>query len=124
MSVASVLGSGWKGGRLVQLESAVTKATADELVLNYCWVKPFVERFRDRIPSSFFVTDVFLYLDKLWIGGLQIPVEEGESKKDLAAEEAKRIKNLMGALRGLWRSSVSVSKVALLYFQLMFGIFL
>eukprot|EP00435_Cladocopium_sp_Y103_P006735 s4214_g2.t1 len=66
-------------------------------------MRPFVEQFRDRVPSGFFVADVFLMLDKLWMGRLLIPVEQGDSKQSLASDEAKKIKLLIGALRGLWR---------------------
>ena len=101
-------GDTWKGGPLVQLEDTVSTARAEQIVLNHVWVKPFVERFRDRVPSAFFVTDVFLYLDKIWFGKLLKPQEAGETKQHLACEEAKKIKNLMGSLRSLWRSSYLV----------------
>jgi len=98
-------GDTWGGGALVQLEDTVSTARAEQIVLNHVWVKPFVERFRDRVPSGFFITDVFLFLDKIWFGKLLKPQQPFETKQHLACEEAKKIKNLMGALRGLWRSS-------------------
>lgn len=108
LGVTQVLGGpSWKGGKLVQLDSTITKATAEDIILNHCWIKPFILQFQDRVPSSFYLTDVFLYLDRLFERNLLIPLEEGESKQSLAAEEAKRVKNLIGALRGLWRSSIS-----------------
>ena len=108
LGVTQVIGADtWKGGPLVQLDDAITRPGAEDLVLNACWVRPFVERFRDRVPSQFFVVDTFLFLDKLHLGRLLQPSQAGESKQSLAAEGAKKIKLLIGALRSLWRSSDS-----------------
>ena len=113
LSVAQVLASPeWKGGVLVQLEDTVTTPKAEDLVLNFPWVLPFVKQFRDRIPSQFFITDCFVYLDKTYNDKLLIPVEEGASKVSLAVDEAKKIKMLMGALRALWRSSTLVISIS------------
>lgn len=68
----------------------------------------FVAKFNDRVPSAFFITDVFLFLDRLFHGALLKPLEAGESKKTLAALEARKVKNLIGSLRSLWRSSALV----------------
>ena len=106
MSVAQVLGKDWVGGALVQLEDALTRPTAEDIVLNACWMKPVVRKFRDRVPSSFYLANVFLALDDLWLGRLLIPLEKGDSKQSLAAAEAKKVKALIGALRALWRSSL------------------
>ena len=106
--VTQVIGAdAWKGGPLVQLDDAMTRPGAEDSVLNACWVRPFVERFRDRVPSQFFVAGTFLFLDKLHLGRLLQPNKAGESKQSVAAEEAKKIKLLIGALRRLWRSSHS-----------------
>lgn len=102
-------GTSWKGGPLIQLEDTVSTPKAEDLVLNHAWIKPFLLKFNDRVPSGFFVTDTFLFLDKLWSGKLLIPLEEGDCKKTLACQEAKKLKNLIGALRALWRSSGLVS---------------
>lgn len=102
-------GTSWKGGPLTQLEDTVSTPKADDLVLNHAWIKPFLLKFNDRVPSGFFVTDTFLFLDRLWSGKLLIPQEEGDCKKTLACQEAKKLKNLIGALRALWRSSGLVS---------------
>lgn len=98
----------WRGGDLIQLENSTASAKADDLITNYCWVKPIVAQFRDRVPSGFYLTDVFLFLDQIMMGKLLVPAEEGQSKHDLAAEEGKKIKNLVGSLRALWRSSTLV----------------
>ena len=119
ISVAQVLGPEWRGGALVQLEDTITRPSSEDLILNHCWVKPFVQRFRDRVPSSFFITDVFLMLDKIFsVGGttLLCPLEEGDTKQSLAGNEAKKVKLLIGALRGLWRSSSLAP-----YFSVLFG---
>lgn len=111
LSVTQLLTSeNWKGGALVQLEDTISTPRAECLVLNYSWVVPFVKKFNDRVPSGFFVTDVFLFLDRLWYGKLLLPLEAGDSKQSLAAEESKKIKSLIGALRALWRSSNLVCK--------------
>lgn len=117
MGVMQVLtGKDWSGGPLVQLEDSTSSANAGDLVVNFCWVRPFVEKFRDRVPSSFFIADSFLALDKLFMNNLLIPTEGGDSKQSLACEEAKKVKNLIGTLRALWRSSASGS------FSLMSGL--
>ena len=101
-------GHAWKGGPLVQLaDGTMSRAVSEDVVLNYAWVKPFVAQFNDRVPSGFYITDVFLMLDRLYFQKLLIPLEEGESKETLAASESKKIKLLVGCLRALWRSSTS-----------------
>lgn len=95
----------WKGGGLIQLPDTVSTPKAEQIVLNYCWVKPVVMQFRDRVPSGFFLADMLLILDRLWMGKLLIPLEEGESKQSIAGEEGKKLKMLIGSLRALWRSS-------------------
>lgn len=101
-------GASWKGGPLVQLEDGtMSRAVSDDVVLNYAWVKPFVAQFNDRVPSAFYITDVFLMLDQLYMKKLLLPLEEGESKETLAASESKKIKLLIGCLKALWRSSTS-----------------
>ena len=63
LSVAQIIGADtWKGGALVQLEDTLTRPVAQDIIVNYSWVKPFVQRFRSSVPSVFFVTDVFLFL--------------------------------------------------------------
>ena len=111
LSVTQLLtGDAWKGGALIQLEDTTSTPRAEALVLNYSWVVPFVKKFNDRVPSAFFVTDVFLFLDRIWFGKLLQPLNAGETKQSLAAEESKKIKSLIGALRALWRSSSLVCK--------------
>ena len=68
------------------------------------------------MPSVFFVTDVFLFLDKLYQSKLLIPLEEGDTKQSLAGVEGNKIKLLIGALRSLWRSSISKYIVMLFIF--------
>ena len=111
LSVVQIVDSpSWMGGCLVQLENTVCKPKADDLVINYCWICPFVKNFRSQIPSQFFLTDVFLYLDKMYCSRLLIPQDAGESKVGLATDEAKKVKLCIGALRGLWRSTCKWSR--------------
>lgn len=106
LSVAQVLGSPeWKGGDLLQLDDLVATPKAEDLVLNHCWLLPFARRFPDRIPSQFFVADTLLFMDRLFMSRLLIPLEESESKVSRATTEARKIKMLMSCLRTLWRSS-------------------
>ena len=56
------------------------------------------------MPSAFFITDCFLYLDLLLKKRLFKPAA-GETRTDLAAKEGVKGKRLLGALRTLWRSS-------------------
>lgn len=106
ISVCQVLESaGWAGGSLLQLDDLLATPRAEDLVLNYFWLIPFVQRFPDRIPSQFFIADTMLFLDKLFRTRLLIPLDTMESKIELATNEAKKVKMLMSALRTLWRSS-------------------
>lgn len=102
----------WKGGPIVQLPDSTCSARAEDVVMNYSWVKPVVLRFRDRVPSGFFLTDIFLFLDRLWYGKLLQPLQPEDTKETLAGEEAKKIKNLIGCLRALWRSSTLATCLA------------
>ena len=104
VSVIQLLSDGWKGGPLIQLEDSLSTAKADDLILNFPWIKPVAAKFRDRIPSGFFLADVFLYMDRMWLGKLLYP-QEDETKADLAGYEAKKVKALLSTLRALWRSS-------------------
>ena len=112
MPVMQLLSNGWPGGALVQLEDGTSSATAQDIVLNYCWVKPFVMKFRNRVPSAFFITDCFIALDKLFVGRLLVASQAGDTKITVAAEEAKKVKNLIGSLRALWRSSGSAFEIS------------
>lgn len=107
ISVTSVVTSAeWKGGAMVQLEDMISRPTAADLVVNHCFLRPFIRKFPQKVCSAFFATDVFLYLDQCFVGRLLQPVEEGDTKKTMAGEEGKKVKSLVGYLRYLWRSSV------------------
>ena len=56
-----------------------------------------------QVPSGFFITDALLSLDRRLGGGLLVPAKD--SKQEIAAREAKRLKRLMSALRHLYRNS-------------------
>lgn len=101
-------GSEWKGGPLIQLEDTITSARAEDLILNYTWIKPVIVKFDDRVPSGFFLTDTILYMDRMWGGKLLIPTSSDETKQSLAADEGKKIKILISCLRALWGSSTLV----------------
>ena len=56
------------------------------------------------MPSGFYITDAFLWLDSLLGYGLFVP-DKDNSKQTLAAQDSKRLKKLMGSLRYLFRNS-------------------
>ena len=58
-----------------------------------------------QVPSAFFVGDCMLRLDSLMCNHLLV-VGAGTTREDLALEEGKRVKKLMGYLRHLFRNSV------------------
>lgn len=106
LTIAQVLESpDWRGGPLVQLCDTISTPKADDLVLNYHFMMPIIKRFRDRVPSQYFLGDVVLYLNKMHHERLLCPTEEGDSRVSLAVDEAKKLKLLIGALRTLWRNS-------------------
>ena len=63
-----------------------------------------------QVPSGFLLTDALLLLDKTYGGKLLVPTAD-QTKEDLAAREARRIKKLLGALRHLFRNSACSKKV-------------
>ena len=95
----------YRGGALVQLESETARPNSQEIALNYPFLKPVVARYPATVPSGFMLTDVFLLLDKIFVGRLLQPQDAMETKATLASAEASRIKRLIGGLRYLWRSS-------------------
>lgn len=81
-----------------------------EISTNYIWLKPWCEAFPERIPSGFYLVDCFLALDSYLNNNLLLKdrrqASTKEDKIELAREEAKRIKRLLGALRYLWRNGL------------------
>lgn len=57
-----------------------------------------------QVPSAFYLTDCFLWLDALLGKGMFIPDAEN-TRVTLAGQDAKRLKKLVGALRYLFRNS-------------------
>lgn len=74
-----------------------------EIAANYVWLKPLCLHFKQTVPGALFLTDCFVYLDVLIGGGLLC--KPGVDKVSQAADEAARLKRLMGALRYLFRNS-------------------
>ena len=106
MPVLQVLSSdAWCGGDLLQLKDETSRPTAEEVVLNFAWLRPVCQQFKSTVPSGYFCTDLFLALDDLFLQRLIHPTAE-KGKKALAAIEGYRMKRLMGAVRFLWRSSI------------------
>ena len=103
--VQLVMDPAFPGCDFVQLESDLSRPTSAEIAMNACFVKPVIRQFPDRVPSGFFITDVWLKLDKLLGGKALVPRDPQSTKQTLAAREATRTKKLIGALRYLWRSS-------------------
>lgn len=65
---------------------------------------PNLKSVSGQVPSAFYLTDAFLKLDTYLKGFLLVPTTDS-SKGDLAGQEAKRIKRLVGALLHLYRNS-------------------
>ena len=106
LPVVQVLTSAdWHGGKLTQLDELV-KPSVEDIKLNFAWVAPFVKASPDKVPSGFMIADTFLMCDQFFMGKLLQPKEAGDTKQTLAAAEASNCKRLIGALRGLWRSSL------------------
>ena len=56
------------------------------------------------MPSAYFLTDAFLYLDLLLKKKL-FKSESPVTRADMAGKEGVKAKRMLGALRTLWRSS-------------------
>jgi hypothetical protein len=92
-----------KGGPLTVVKESMDRK---DLKLNKVWLFPFVKKIPDRVPSAFFVADVFMAMDAILNGKLLRPVPgKGDSKVLLALAEAQRVKSLFSYLRYLWRAS-------------------
>jgi hypothetical protein len=77
-----------------------------DIATNYVWLQPIVSSFPESVPGTIFMTDVWLYLDKLL--GEKLFVARDVPKQNQAATEAGRCKKLIGALRYLYRNSFFV----------------
>ena len=104
-----ILSPGWQGGPLIQLDNDISRPTADDCIVNYIWLRPFVSKFPETVCSGYYAADVFKALDVLVENKLLKSPDPMDTKKSLALEEGGRMKRLMGGLRYLWRSSASVS---------------
>ena len=60
-----------------------------------------------KVPSAYFFTDVFIYLDLLLKKRLFKPKAGGDSRQDLAGKQAVITKRMIQGLRYLWRSANS-----------------
>ncbi|CAK8994043.1 unnamed protein product [Durusdinium trenchii] len=98
----------WKGGGIVRLDNALSRPSAGDVAINYHMLKPLITFSPDKVCSGYFITDCLLGLDELFEGKLLVDAADGGKRKvDIAAEEAMKLKMLMGAVRALWRSSPS-----------------
>jgi hypothetical protein len=92
-----------KGGPLTVVKDVVDRK---DIKLNKVWLLPFVKKNADKVPSAFFIADVFLAMDVMLFGKLLRPLpDKGDSKVLLALAEAQRVKCLFSYLRYLWRAS-------------------
>lgn len=91
----------YAGGALLKVDSDVSRPSFREIALNYVWIKPVLRSYPKHVPGGMFLTDCFLYLDDLFGGTLF-----SGPKLINAAEEAGRLKKLIGSLRYLYRNSV------------------
>ncbi|CAL1143145.1 unnamed protein product [Cladocopium goreaui] len=94
----------WKGGPLIQLENDVSRPTADDCILNYIWLRPFVSKFPETVCSGYYAADVFRALDVYLENKLLQSSDPMDTKKSMALDEGGKMKRLMGGLRYLWRS--------------------
>lgn len=93
----------------MQLENDVSRPTADDCILNYIWLRPFVSKFPETVCSGYYAADVFRALDVYLENKLLQSSDPMDTKKSMALDEGGKMKRLMGGLRYLWRSSGSVS---------------
>ncbi|CAJ1437970.1 unnamed protein product, partial [Effrenium voratum] len=108
-----IRGGDLSGGELVVLEDAIARPSYKDIAANFVWLRPVVEAYPERVPSGFFLTDVFLSLDEMFDGKLlQVQIEPGatqmavrNAKVTFSAREANRLKKLVGSLRYLNRNS-------------------
>eukprot|EP00435_Cladocopium_sp_Y103_P039853 s1614_g10.t1 len=99
-----ILSPEWKGGDLIQLENEISRPTADDCILNYIWLRPFVATFPESVCSGFYAADVFRALDVSFDNKLLQSSDPMATKKSMAVDEGSKMKRLMGGLRYLWRS--------------------
>ena len=88
-----------------------------DIATNFVWLQPIVSSFPEAVPGTILLTDVWLYLDKLLQGKLF--VAKDVPKLNQAATEAARCKKLVGALRYLYRNSISVFVWQVFFFKVL-----
>ncbi|CAL1142982.1 unnamed protein product [Cladocopium goreaui] len=106
-----LLSPDWKGGPLVVLHNKLGRPPSAMLGKNHIWLLPFVKEFPSKIPSGYFITDVYLFLDALFNKNVFHPDPKNpmETRAELAAEEAVKTKRCLQALRYLWRNAKEAS---------------
>jgi len=102
----------WPGSCLMVVGDPDGKPSAAEVAQNHCFLKPLVMKYPSKVPSGYFLTDAYLYLDLLLNKRLFKPkaADPKENKPavtraGLAGLEGVKAKKLLGGLRTLWRSS-------------------
>jgi len=100
-----VLAGDFGGADLVQVNSDLHRPSFKEIAANYVFLHPLVAKFPDHVPGGVLLTDIWLYLNRLLDN--KFLCKPGTTPLAQAGVEASRCKRLIGALRYLYRNSVS-----------------
>ena len=107
-AVFEILSSGgFKGGRILKLTTAAGTCNNKDLQNNRFFIKPVVQVFADRVPSGYFLADVFMELDRQLDGTMLQPAGDGLTKAAMAVREGGHLKKVCGHLRYLFRNTAN-----------------
>ena len=104
--------SSWKGGPLISLVDKATWTVRErDLQNNMLWIREVARRYRDRVPSAFFLADCILQLDGRFDNKLLLVTQKDETRQSLALADAGRLKKCLQYLRCLFRDAPEGARI-------------
>ena len=96
----------WRGGPLLMMKDKISWRTeALDVKTNAVLLQVLAKRYQNNIPSSFFLTDVFMQLDADLNNALLLPYGTLTTKLEVALSEAGKFKKCMQHLRAMFRDT-------------------
>ena len=94
----------WEGGPIIKIDDEATwNVTEPDVEANACWLRPLIERYADRIPSVYFMADVYMELHLMMECRLLQGKNPEDTPRTLAMQEAGKHKKVLQKLRQMWR---------------------
>ena len=98
-----------KADRALYQDERARSISAKDLQANFTWLRPVLQRIRDKVPSGYFLADVLLILDiflnngMLKMRGLEYEMSWLQKQK-WSLTQANLWKKLFGYIRYLYRN--------------------